>query len=252
MSRTVADAALMLGAISGPDSRDPHSLPRDDIDYVDALAGDLSGLRVAWSGTFGHAIVDAEVLAVCERAAARFEAFGCEVESQDPPWGDVRATQQAVWLGGAAARLGPLNAERPGELDPGLVAKIESVESWSPTDYAQAWFDRLAFVEEARGFFSDFDLLISPTVAAPAFEVGIYGPAEIAGVSVPDYAWKPFAFPFNMNGQPAISVPCGFTESGLPIGLQIVGHRFEDATVLRAAARFEEAQPWADRRPPIG
>ena len=87
----------------------------------------------------------------------------------------------------------------------------------------------------------DFDLLISPATAAPAFEVGIYAPPEIAGISVPEFAWRPFCFPFNMTGQPAISVPCGFTEGRLPIGLQIVGHRFEDATALLAAARFQEA-----------
>jgi len=252
MSRTVADAALMLNVISGPDSRDPHSLPADDVDYLAALEGDLGGLRVAWSGTFGYATVDSEVLTACERAAGRFESFGCTVEPRDPNWIDARPTWHDTWLGGAAAKLGPLDRERPGELDPGLSAKIESAQTWSATDYADAWFDRLAFVDEARKFFSEFDLLISPTVGAPAFEIGLEGPETINGAPVSKFAWKPFGFPFNMTGQPAISVPCGFTAAGLPIGLQIVGHRFEDATVLRAAARFEEAQPWADHRPPLG
>ena len=96
-----------------------------------------------------------------------------------------------------------------------------------------------------------YDLLLTPTVACPPFKVGLDNPTEIAGTSIEPYGWIPFTYPFNMTGQPAASVPCGFTSDGLPIGLQIVGRRFDDATVLRAAAAFEKAHPWAAKKPPI-
>jgi Asp-tRNA(Asn)/Glu-tRNA(Gln) amidotransferase A subunit family amidase len=101
-----------------------------------------------------------------------------------------------------------------------------------------------------RLFFERYELLLTPTTAVPPFAIGIDYPTEIAGrpVSSP-LAWLPFTFPFSMTGQPAISVPCGWTREGLPVGLQIVGRRFADAAVLRAARMFEIASPWADRRP---
>ena len=251
MSRTVADAALLLGVISGPDDRDPHCLPADDVDYLAALEGDLSGLRVAWSGTFGYATVDDEVLDPCEKAAMRFEEFGCTVEATDLDWPDPRPAWRATWMGGAATRFASVIEEQPDALDPELVEALGGIKDWGPTTYADAWFERLAFVDHASKFFDRYDLLLSPTTACAAFEVETNAPVELGGESGSHLNWNSFGPPFNMTGQPAISVPCGFTEDGRPIGLQIAGHRFEEATVLRAAARFEEAQPWADRRPPI-
>ena len=120
----------------------------------------------------------------------------------------------------------------------------------SPTKYVQAWLDRLAWWQHPRAFFEKYDLLLTPTIACPPFKVGLDNPTEIAGRPVAPYAWIPFTYPFNLTGQPAASVPCGFTGDGLPVGLQIVGRRFADATVLQAAAAFERLRPWAHRRPP--
>jgi aspartyl-tRNA(Asn)/glutamyl-tRNA(Gln) amidotransferase subunit A len=114
----------------------------------------------------------------------------------------------------------------------------------------QAWFDRLAWWQHARAFFDRYDLLLSPVVACPPLPIGEWFATEIAGVKVGREAGSAFTFPFNLTGQPAASVPCGFTKAGLPIGLQVVGRRFADATVLRAAACLERARPWATRRPP--
>ena len=250
MTRTVADAALMLNVIAGPDDRDPNTLPADGADYLAELDGDLKGLRVAWSGTFGYAPVEPDVLALCERAAKRFEDFGCTVEEVDPPWADPRICWMTTFLGGAATRLAPALAERRDQLDPGLASLLDEVSGWSPTTYVEAWFERLAFVTEALAFFADYDLLLCPTLPVAAFEIGIKQPDVIAGEDVPMYGWEAFVYPFNMTGQPAASVPCGFTDENLPVGLQIVGRRFQEQTVLRAAARFEEAQPWAQVRPP--
>jgi aspartyl-tRNA(Asn)/glutamyl-tRNA(Gln) amidotransferase subunit A len=102
-----------------------------------------------------------------------------------------------------------------------------------------------------RRYFDTHDLLLTPTIATPPFKVGLDNPPDIAGRPVEAYDWIPFTYPFNLTGNPAASVPCGFTKDGLPIGLQIVGRRFDDVTVLRAAAGFEKLAPWADRKPAI-
>ena len=115
----------------------------------------------------------------------------------------------------------------------------------------RSWFTRLPWCRDARASIEPSDLHVTPTVASPPFPVGLDNPTEIAGTPVAAYAWIPFTFPFNMTGQPAASVPCGFTKDGLPIGLQIVGRRFDDATVLRGSAAFERVRPWAQHRPPL-
>src|SRR4029453_2870780 len=122
---------------------------------------------------------------------------------------------------------------------------------WPATRYVQAWFDRLTWYDHVRRYFDGHDLLLTPTIATPPFKVGLDNPTEIAGRPVEPYDWIPFTYPFNLTGNPAASVPCGFTKDGLPIGLQIVGRRFDDVTVLRAAAGYERLAPWADRKPPL-
>jgi aspartyl-tRNA(Asn)/glutamyl-tRNA(Gln) amidotransferase subunit A len=155
-------------------------------------------------------------------------------------------------VGGLAARLAPYLADRRAEVDPGLAQLIEEALRWGPTRYVEAWFERLAWADHVRRFFETHELLLTPTIATPPFKVGVDHPTEIAGRPIGRYEWIPFTFPFNMTGHPAASVPCGFTRDGLPVGLQIVGRRFDDALVLRAARAFEEAQPWAQHRPPLG
>jgi aspartyl-tRNA(Asn)/glutamyl-tRNA(Gln) amidotransferase subunit A len=128
---------------------------------------------------------------------------------------------------------------------------MERALNQPPTAYVQAWFDRLAWQRHPLALFEKYDLLLTPTTPCPAFPVGLDHPAEIAGKPITGYGWVPFTYPFNVTGQPACSVPAGFTKTRLPVGLQIVGRRFDDATVLRAAAAFERARPWAAERPPL-
>ena len=142
-------------------------------------------------------------------------------------------------------------ATRRQEIDEGLQPIIEEALRLPPTAYVEAWFERNAWAEHTRRFFESHDLLLTPTVATAAFELGILYPDTIDGQPVSREASSAFTFPFNMTGEPAASVPCGFTRDGMPIGLQIVGRRFEDATVLRACAAFEAARPWADKRPAV-
>jgi aspartyl-tRNA(Asn)/glutamyl-tRNA(Gln) amidotransferase subunit A len=252
MTRTVTDAALMMNVCAGPDSRDPSSLPAERVDYVKALKGSLKGLRVAWVPDPGYAkLVDPEVAAVCARAAKRFREMGCRVEEVNPRWPSPKQPWKAIFCGGVAARLAPYLRERRPDIDQGLAALIDETLSWGPTTYVQAWFDRMAWWEHPRRLFETYDIMLTPTVACPPFKIGLDNPSEIAGRPAEPYGWIPFTYPFNMTGQPACSVPAGFTADKLPVGLQIVGRRFDDATVLRAAAAFEKAQPWHHLKPPI-
>jgi aspartyl-tRNA(Asn)/glutamyl-tRNA(Gln) amidotransferase subunit A len=252
MTRTVTDAALVMNVCAGPDGRDQYSLPAERVDYVRALQGSLKGLRVAWTDDLGFArAVDPEVAAACAKAARGFRAFGCRVESVKPGWPSPKDCWEAIFCGGVATRLAPYLPDRRADIDPGLVDIVEDALAWPPGRYVQAWFDRLGWNEHARRFFERYDLLLTPTIACRPFPIGLDGPTEIAGVPVERYDWIPYTFPFNMTGHPAASVPCGLTSDGLPVGLQIVGRRFDDAGVLRAAAAFERAHPWAHLRPPI-
>ncbi len=251
MTRTVKDAALMLNVIAGPDERDPYSLPAERVDYVKALKGSLKGLRVAYSETLGLApAVDPEVRDATAKAARVFRELGCRVEATNPSWASPWEPWRAIFLGGIAARLAPY-LDRKKEIDAGLLAIVEESLAWPPAKYVQAWVDRLAWCAKAMAFFERYDLLLTPTVASPPFPHGILYPGEIDGVKVGREASSIFTYPFNLTGQPAASVPCGFTKDGLPIGLQIVGRRFDDVTVLRASAAFETARPWIARRPAL-
>jgi aspartyl-tRNA(Asn)/glutamyl-tRNA(Gln) amidotransferase subunit A len=251
MTRTVADAALMLNVCAGPDERDQTSLPAARVDYVKALSGNVKGLRVAYSDDLGFAeAVDPEVRAVCAKAARAFRELGCRVDEVRLRWPSPSDCWSEIFCGGIATRMAPY-MDRRNEIEPGLYRIIEATLKNPPTKYVQAWFDRLAWWEHPRRLFETYDLLLTPTIACPPFQVGLDNPTEVAGKPVPAYAWIPFTFPFNMTGQPASSVPCGFTKDGLPIGLQIVGRRFDDVTVLRASAAFERARPWVRHRPPL-
>ena len=250
MTRTVKDAALMLRAMAGPDERDQYSLPDDGTNYVKALGGSLEGLRVAYSATLGIApAVDPEIAAACAKAAHLLRRAGCRVDDVEPKWPSPYECWRDTFYGGIATRLLPY-LDRKSEIDPGLLSIVEEVKGWAPTRYVQAWFDRLAWLQHAREFFGKYDLLLSPAVACAPLRIGELFATEIAGKKVGREAGSAFTFVFNMTGQPAASVPCGFTRAGLPIGLQVVGRRFADATVLRASAALERLQPWAERRPP--
>lgn len=251
MTRTVEDAALMMNACAGPDERDQYSLPPSGIDHVTALRGGLKGLRIGWSPDLGFArVVDPEVEATCARAARRFRELGAKVDEVRLAWPSPKAAWEAVFCGGIATRMGPY-LDRPNDIDPGLLPIIQDAVKWPATRYVQAWFDRLNWYEHVRRYFDKHDLLLTPTIATPPFKVGLDNPPDIAGRPVEAYDWIPFTYPFNLTGNPAASVPCGFTKDGLPIGLQIVGRRFDDATVLRAAAGYERIAPWADKKPTL-
>jgi len=224
-------------------------LPASGEDYLKSLRPGVKGLRVAYTDDLGFVeAVDPEVRAACARAAGAFRELGCKVEDVKPGWPSPREAWGEIFCGGIATRMAAY-LDRPNDIEPGLRRIIEATLKNPSTKYVQAWFDRLAWWQHPRAFFEKYDLLLTPTIACPPFAVGLDNPTQIAGKPVEPYAWIPFTYPFNVTGQPAASVPCGFTKDGLPIGLQIVGRRFDDAAVLRASAAFERARPWAQHRP---
>jgi aspartyl-tRNA(Asn)/glutamyl-tRNA(Gln) amidotransferase subunit A len=247
MTRTVRDAALMLQVMAGPDERDPLSFPAMWTDFPSGLTSGIRGLRVAWSPTFGYAQVDPEVRSLAEAAARRFQDLGCRVEEVERPFEDPDPIWSPVFYAGIAARLRDSLPEWRDRIDPGLLEIIEEGSRLSAVELSQATFARAAFYQEVRRFFERFDLLLSPTLAVPPFPAGRERPADSPRGS--RLAWVAFTYPFNLTGQPAATVPCGFTAAGLPVGLQIVGRRLQDALVLRASAAFEAAAPWSGRRP---
>ncbi len=251
MTRTVRDAALMLKVMAGPDERDRNSLPADGTDYLAVVGEGIRGLRVAWSPDLGYALVDPVVRETCERAARAFEEIGCRVEAAAPGFSDPDETWSTLFYGAIAAKLAPYLPAWRDRMDPGLVTIVERGQRLSGIQLVEAGFRRAALWDTVRRFFETYDLLFTPTVAVAPLPLGQVGDIEIAGRTVSRWKAFPFNFPFNLTGQPAATVPCGWTERGLPIGLQIVGRRFADATVLRAAAAFEAARPWACRRPPL-
>jgi aspartyl-tRNA(Asn)/glutamyl-tRNA(Gln) amidotransferase subunit A len=251
MTRTVADAALMLRVMAGPDERDRHSLPADGADYPAMVGEGVRGLRVAWSPDLGYAVVDPGVRRACEAAARAFEDVGCRVEAAGPAFSDPEETWSVHFWGAIGARLAPFLPEWSDRMDPGLVELVEKARQLTAFQVAEAGFRRAALWDTVRRFFERYDLLLTPTVAVPALPLGRTEEIQIGGRTMAWWKAFPFNYPFNLTGQPAATVPCGWSDDGMPIGLQIVGRRHADATVLRAAAAFEAARPWAERRPPL-
>lgn len=250
LARTIADVALVMSVIAGPDPRDRHSIPTSDVDWRASPSGGVRGLRVAFTPDWGYATVDPEVRDIATNAAELFEhKLECQFEDANPGFSDSALTFEAIValetdLAGMRNRL----QANPQAFSPRLAAIVE--QAWSAIEFTDAIVQRKKIANMMWRFMRHYDLLLTPTVAVPAFQLEIEGPAKIDGKSVQPAGWTPFAYVMNLTGQPAISVPAGWTQAGLPVGLQICGPHLGDALVLRAAAAFEAVAPWADRWPP--
>jgi len=249
ITRTVRDAAAVLDVVAGGDDRDRGSLPREAGSFLQACDGDVKGLNVAWTPDLGYAAVDPKVLAVCENAAGAFETLGCHVEVVNPGWESPEEIFSTMIAAQFYAAWSDRLPDAEPHMDSSLVRFIRRGGAVSARDYLRAVARVEDYWREVQMFLERFDLLLMPTVATLPFGAGAHPPREIAGQDVSVLGWMPFTYPFNLTGQPAASVPAGWTDEGLPVGLQIVGRRHADATVLAASAAFEAASPWRDRRP---
>jgi aspartyl-tRNA(Asn)/glutamyl-tRNA(Gln) amidotransferase subunit A len=249
MGRTIRDLALMLTVLSEPDARDWTALPHVERDFRDGLDRGVAGLRVAFSPTLGYAEVDPEVAASVRAAAEAFEALGASVEEADPGFPDPLQLYTTLWYAGAARATDGYGDAELAQMDPGLVRIIKAGRALTAVDYVKTITARRDLGTLMNAFHQRYDLLLTPTLPIAAFEAGRDVPS-----GWPDERWEtwvPFCYPFNLTQQPAVSVPCGFTEAGLPIGLQIVAPKYRDDLALRAAYAYQSAHPLTDRLPPM-
>ena len=243
ITRTVTDAALMMNVLALPDARDWHALPYDPRDYRVGLEDGVKGLRIAYSATLGYAEVEQEVLALVHKAALRFAELGAQVEETDPGFENAGPVFTAHWFAGAAALLRGFDSEQLKLVDPGLRDVARQGAKIRTLDYLDAVQKRGQMGALMNRFHQKYDLLLTPTLPLAAFEAG----REVAHLLKEKRwtDWSPFSYPFNLTQQPAASIPCGFTRKGLPVGLHIVGPRYADALVLRAARAYESIRPIA-------
>jgi aspartyl-tRNA(Asn)/glutamyl-tRNA(Gln) amidotransferase subunit A len=252
MTRTVADAALMLEVMAGPHPLDHTTSEAAPADYLRRLNEGVRGKRVAWSPDLGHARVDPEVARLVAAAAARFAELGATVEeAETPPWAAEGPEMIRFFWAAHMTRYQPHLAQWEARMDPGLVACIKAAQDYRVSEY-QAMRDRkMAYIAAMQRWFEDWDLLLTPAVSVAAFPAERLMPEDWPQHDWDWLCWAEFSYPFNLSWNPAASVPCGFTAAGLPVGLQIVGRRFDDLGVLQAAAACEAIAPWADKRPPL-
>lgn len=250
LTRTVEDAALLMSVIAGPDPRDWHSLPAGDVDWLAAPRMPLGRLRIAYTPDFGFSTVDPEVRAITAAAAQAFaNDLDCELVEDSPPLQDMFDLFLTIIMRDSDLRgLRALAGDGLIHL-PGLLMMLE--REWTAEDFTDAAMARQAVCNTLRRFMQDYDLLLTPTVSSLPFPLEHFNPSSIAGVPVEQANASPFTYPFNWTGQPAASVPAGFTAAGLPVGLQVVGRHLADATVLAAAAAFEQARPWGHLWPEL-
>ncbi len=229
IARTVADAALLLDVMA-------------ETSLSSSIDEGVEGVRAAWSADLGYAAVEAGVLDVAAAAARRLPELGLVLEDVDPGLDDPWPIVDPIWAWNQAQGEDP---DKRDLADPGRWQVVERGLRMSEADLAAAHEARGSYTAAMDAFFERHDLLVTPTMPCPPFRAGADQPGWVAGRPTEYLSWTAFTYPFNVTGQPAASVPCGHDRDGLPVGLQIVGRRGEDALVLRAARAFERAFPWS-------
>lgn len=251
IARTVADAALLLEVIAGYDRRDAVSLPLARRSF-DATPGSLSGLRIAVSADLGHAAVDPAVRAAFAIAVETLAGLGATLVEIDPGVGPdtLESILQPIGFTEQATAVLSRDETSLSQSESEFRAVVAKGKTYRGTDYMAATHRRAQLRSRFLDLFKQVDALVTPTVAVAAFAAGTIGVEAIEGRSVDRHlGWSPFSWPINLAGLPAASVPCGFDGDGLPIGLQVVAPWLDEPVIIRIAAAFEAAQPWAGTWP---
>lgn len=250
MARTVSDVALMLDAMVGEHPQDPLSLPSPATPFLEAVKHPMGPKRVAYSRDLGIAPVDGEVAGICEKAADSFSQLGAEVDRACPDLSDAVEIFQTLRAALFAAEKATLLKVHRHLLKPEVVWNIERGLKLTAEEIGRAERARGELYRRTATFFETYDLLVSPAVVVPPFDVNIRYVTEVEGVKFDSYVdWLVLSFAITLTACPAISVPCGFTKSGLPVGLQMVGRPRGEAALLGAAAWFEAAHSFAGQVP---
>ena len=242
LTRAVPDAALMLTVMAGPDIRDWYAGPELNIDYRDRLSDGIRGFRIAYSRTLGYAKADPKVISVVDKAVEELADLGAHVDEIEPNLHDPIEIMKPLWSVALALGVAPMTKVQRTLIDPPILDLADPGFRLSALAYRRLEQARENFGRQMAMLLAKYDLLVTPQLAIVAFA---------AGHEVPPgspmkrwWEWSPFTYPFNLTQQPAAAVPCGFTTSGLPVSMQIVGAKFSDALVLRAAHAYEIAHPF--------
>lgn len=249
LTRTVDDAALMLSVMSGPLPADPWTLAIPQLPTPDEpVRGSVDGLRVAWIERFGDTPLDPEVASATGEAVAALSDAGARVEALvEPAFADVFEYYAVIATAAHGGRLTALLEKWGEKITPSMRSCIEQGGTYSAAQLVQASDRRTALFRRVQQLLEDHDLIVTPTLNAPPKTVD-----ENGAINSPMYSqWAVYLYPFNLTAHPAASVPVGFTDSGLPIGLQLVGPYYSEPRLLETMAWLEANRPWAARRPPI-
>jgi amidase len=252
MARTVQDVALLLSAMAGPDRRSPIAIVEPGDRFRAPLTRDLTGTRVAWSADLGGLPIDPRVTAVLGAQRKTFETLGCVVEDGEPDFTDAREIFQVWRAWSFGTKYGPLLAEHRAEMKDTVVWNIEQASKLTARELGEAEVKRTRLYHRVREFMERHEFLVLPVTQVPPFDVTTPYVTEINGVRLPTYIdWMRACSDITVTGLPAISVPCGFTDEGLPVGVQIVGRHQDEWGVLQLAHAFEQATGFWKRRPPL-
>jgi len=252
IARTVEDTALMLSVLAGPDLRSPISLPENGAVFRNSLERNLKGIRIAWSSDLGGLPVDSRVTKTLEAQRAVFEDLGCIVEEGFPDFSDADEIFKTFRAWFYEMNLSSLLPEHRDKLKETVVWNIEAGMKLSGPELGRAEVKRTALFHRVREFMQNYDFLALPVSQVPPFPIEQEFVSEINGVQMETYLdWMRSCYFISVTGQPAISVPCGFTEDGLPVGLQLVGKPQDDLGVLQLAYAFEKASGFYQQIPKV-
>ncbi|MCK0715171.1 amidase [Chromohalobacter sarecensis] len=241
LTRNVPDAARMLNVIGRYDHHDPYATRGQPDDWGVDMDCDLRGLRIAYSPDLGYAQVEPQIAARVREAAEKLQALGAEVEEVHPGFESPIEIFQKIWFTASLELWSQCSEHERTLLDPGLVTNARIAERWSAVDFFRALEFRARLTQCLEDFNQKYHLLMTPSVSVSPFEVNHEVPP---GSGMRDWEeWAPFSYPFNLSQQPAASVPCGFTDTGMPVGFQLAGGKFDDIRVLRACHAFMQAYP---------
>ena len=249
ITRTVTDAVLMMNVLTQPDARDWNALESESRDYLVEVEAGVAGRRIAFTVDYGYMPVDPEVASIVSQAAGHFEELGAEVVEAHPDFGDAAELLRVLFVSQILKVLSPLSEAQRELLCEENLEYLEEAQNISILDYLETQERRAELVWSMRRFHETYDLLVTPGALITAFETGHLMPPGWNTSRL--WHFEAPMFLANLTRQPAIAVPCGFTESGLPVGLQILGPRCKDAQVMAAAHAYQQAFPLTDRRPPL-
>lgn len=252
MARNVQDCALLLSVMAGPDPRDPLSLTESPEIFRESLVRDFKGTRIAWSRDLGMLPVARSVADTCEQSLSVFRDLGCDLEAEHPEMRDAMSVFEVLRASYFAQFAGAFLEENRAKIKETAVWNIEQGLQLSAMDLTEADAKRTALYHRMMAFFERYDFLVLPTTQVAPFDCDMEWVQEIEGVGMNTYLdWMRICCVITATGLPAISVPCGFTAEGLPIGLQIVGKPNRDREVLQLAYAFEQATGYGRQHPAI-